>query len=68
MIFLSVVSGIFVYIACTEILTEVMANKKHLCLKAMTFLVGICFMIAISFIPGHEHDHEEDTHDVHNDE
>lgn len=63
MIFLSIVAGIFVYVACTEILTEVMNSKKYILLKAFTFLVGIAFMIGVSFIPGHEHDHEGETHD-----
>jgi len=68
MIFLSIVSGIFIYVACSEILNEVMQNNKHNLLKAFSFLVGIMFMIGVSFIPGHEHDHAEETHDSHEEE
>lgn len=45
-----------------------MQNNKHNLLKAFSFLVGIMFMIGVSFIPGHEHDHAEETHDSHEEE
>jgi len=66
MIFLSIVCGIFLYVSCSDILMEVLENNKHTIIKVISFLLGIIFIIGVSFIPGeHEHGAEEEEHHDH---
>lgn len=48
----SLAAGTFVYIACTEIVTEEFSVNGHRCLKLFFFILGACIISSLSFIKG----------------
>ena len=70
-IFLSISVGTFIYIACSEVVTDEFANPEYKYPKFLCFLLGAAIVIALTLVEGytsighnhshgHEHEHEHE--------
>ena len=67
-IFLSISFGIFIYIACSEVVIDDFASPEFKYPKFLCFLLGAAVVIALSLVEfytetGHNHDHHEHEHE-----
>jgi zinc transporter ZupT len=51
-IFNSLASGTFVYIACSEVIVEEFTIPGNRCWKLFAYLIGILIIFSLWFIPG----------------
>lgn len=63
-LFLAVAAGMFIYIAGTDLLPRVTKSDTNRFAKTIVLFLGVLVMILVGIIVPHDHELEEDNHDI----